>query len=119
MRADPKYKEKKAAYDKVYGQVHRDRIRQRQREYYWMKKYGLTPEDVYNLLEKQSCCCEICGLPIYAFDKGLCVDHNHETGEVRGLLCSNCNSGLGMFKDNINIMENAIEYLERSNHASG
>lgn len=52
--------------------------------------------------------CTICGQE----QKTLCVDHDHMTGEARGLLCSNCNSGLGMFQDNIEIFERVIIYLK-------
>ena len=41
------------------------------------------------------------------------VDHNHETKIIRGIICKNCNSALGMFKDNIIVMKNAIQYLEK------
>lgn len=45
--------------------------------------------------------------------KKLCVDHCHETGEVRGLLCSKCNTAIGMFQEDINVMYRAIEYLSK------
>ena len=45
----------------------------------------------------------------------LSVDHNHDTGEIRGLLCMNCNFGIGNFKDSIEILKEAIKYLERPN----
>lgn len=51
--------------------------------------------------------CTICSEQI-----GLVVDHDHSTGLIRGLLCTNCNTGLGMFKDNIKILEAAIKYLK-------
>lgn len=51
--------------------------------------------------------CDIC------WGKGtMCVDHNHTTGFIRGILCRNCNTGLGHFKDSIRILRRAIEYLE-------
>lgn len=60
------------------------------------------------MLEAQGGCCAICKAP-----KGnkLCVDHDHRTGKVRGLLCSNCNAGLGMFKDSEDLLQSAKGYL--------
>ncbi len=58
--------------------------------------------------------CMICGMP--QTDKrftGLCVDHNHSNGDIRGLLCSECNHGLGKFRDRPDILRRAAEYLER------
>lgn len=70
-------------------------------------KYGLTTEEVEVLKSKQNGLCAICfEIPIR-----WCVDHNHETNEVRGLLCHNCNVALGHFKDNIKILKQALEYL--------
>ena len=72
-------------------------------------RYGLTAEAYEAMLKKQGSRCAIC--------KGDCrlyVDHCHSTGAVRGLLCQNCNSGLGTFKDNIDLLEEAISYLNQS-----
>lgn len=71
-------------------------------------KYNLSPEDYDRLLEDQNEACAICGVR----PDRLCVDHDHETGEVRGLLCSPCNSGLGFFKDRVRLLAAAIVYLE-------
>jgi len=70
------------------------------------KKYGMTPGDYSQMWKKQKGRCVICKQPVK-----LHVDHNHKTGKVRGLLCSNCNTALGSFKDNIGILQNAIKYL--------
>lgn len=53
--------------------------------------------------------CRICNAVPY--NDILCVDHDHETGEVRGLLCSQCNTGLGMFRDNPELLTRARKYL--------
>lgn len=75
-----------------------------------LKKYGLT-KDGYNLMyTEQDGCCKICKTNI-----NLCVDHNHDTGKVRGLLCNKCNVGLGCFIDDIELLEKAIEYLKSNN----
>jgi hypothetical protein len=76
--------------------------------------YGLTVEDYDALLASQNGKCAICGSEFADKRVGfLHVDHDHETGEVRGLLCSSCNRGLGFFKDDPNLMRRGIEYLER------
>ena len=69
--------------------------------------------EVYDLiLEEQEHRCGICRAHISNLDKSLAVDHCHETGMIRGLLCSKCNLGLGSFKDSIPILARAILYLE-------
>ena len=80
----------------------------------YMEKYGMTIDDYNKILESQGGKCAICGKPnsgINGRDR-LFVDHDHKTGMVRGLLCSNCNHGLGNFHDNISFLESAIDYLE-------
>ena len=69
--------------------------------------YGITIEDYEAMSEKQNGKCAIC----YKTNIKLHVDHNHETGEVRGLLCGNCNRGLGLFKDHFYYLDRAAEYL--------
>lgn len=58
---------------------------------------------------------EINGIHQEELSRRLFVDHNHETKKVRGLLCTNCNAGLGMFKDSIEKLELAIDYLNHYN----
>lgn len=72
-------------------------------------KYGLTEQDYLDLLEKQMSLCGICGTP---FGDGIPhIDHCHVTQEVRGLLCGRCNTGLGQFLDNPEILQQAIDYV--------
>jgi len=73
--------------------------------------YGLTATDYNRMFEQQNGCCAICGRHQSGLSKRLCVDHDHKTDEVRGLLCSNCNSGLGYFKDCKEFLVQAISYL--------
>lgn len=69
-------------------------------------KYGMTVEQWDILFESQNGVCGICRAK-----EILCVDHNHETGKIRGLLCGQCNSGIGMLKDDESILLRAIAYL--------
>lgn len=74
------------------------------------KTYGITKEDYENLIKKSNNQCMICGSP--PLKKKLSIDHCHSTKKVRGLLCHYCNMALGLFKDNTDIMQKAIEYLK-------
>lgn len=77
-------------------------------------KYKITLNEYNSLLQKQNYCCKICQLSKSENFKALAVDHNHITNTIRGLLCDNCNKGLGCFKDNIATLKTAILYLEQS-----
>lgn len=72
-------------------------------------KYGLAPGDFEAMLREQAGQCLICQEKMAVPN----IDHCHKTGEVRGLLCSNCNTGLGRFKDCKKNLLNAILYLEK------
>ena len=79
-------------------------------------RYGFSLEEHDIMLEEQNGCCAICQRSIANLPRPPSVDHDHETGKVRGLLCQSCNSGLANFKDNIESLKFAIEYLIRSRH---
>lgn len=74
------------------------------------KKYGLTEEAFELLFTFQRGCCAICSTE-FGESRTIKVDHCHGSKRVRGLLCSGCNSGLGHFKDNEEVLMNAINYL--------
>lgn len=79
-----------------------------------LKKYGITPEIYQEMFTEQEGKCAICSSGIVSRSKAsynLFVDHCHETGKVRGLLCHHCNAGLGHFRDNEQTLQKAIEYL--------
>lgn len=74
----------------------------------WLKSnYGLSEQEFNLRLEQQGARCCICQI-----NTATCVDHNHDTGKTRGLLCSGCNSGLGFFKENVIALVRAKHYLE-------
>ena len=84
------------------------------RKHHLMNTYGIT-QDEYDLnLELQDNACKICKTDASEFTSSLHVDHCHETGELRGLLCVSCNSALGQFKDDIELLEDAIDYVKKS-----
>ncbi len=98
-------KEKHKQVARVYGRT------DRKRENQYLKRYGITLQDYDNLLIKQQNCCAICNTHIANLSTRLHVDHCHKTKKVRGLLCFNCNQGIGRFKDSLEIIEKAKDYL--------
>jgi hypothetical protein len=83
-----------------------------------LRRQGSSSERYRELLEAQNTKCAICGVmeghrSRYGKVCRLAVDHDHRTGKVRGLLCNNCNRGLGRFKDSIENLEAALRYLKR------
>jgi hypothetical protein len=77
------------------------------------KLYGITLQEYEDLLKMQNGVCAICGCPEIESNFGLHVDHNHETGQVRGLLCKNCNIALGITRESKEILFSMINYLEK------
>lgn len=76
------------------------------------RKYGLTVEDYENLSKGQRHACAICGTHRdHCRMKKLQVDHNHTTGNIRGLLCEHCNTLIGRARDHVSILQKAIAYL--------
>lgn len=78
-------------------------------------QYGITFEEYLGILEEQGYQCAICEQDLKVYGKGTHLDHCHDTEKVRGILCRNCNTGLGMFKDNASLLNKAIEYLRENN----
>lgn len=97
-----------------------ERRRKLQKHSNLIRIYGLTLKAYNNMSEAQNHKCAICNEEeIGVHNRGgetvpltLAVDHNHETGNVRALLCHKCNKALGLFKDNINLLQDALSYLK-------
>ena len=108
--------EKNAAYLRKY----RKRDPERRRRYQLKGLYGLTLEDFSQMLKAQNGKCAICGNSDprhrrkYRPSPHLHVDHCHESGRVRGLLCGTCNKGLGCFSHDASALQSAIRYLTES-----
>jgi len=93
---------------------------QHNKEYYRKRSlqllYGMTLEQYNKIFDKQNGCCSICGKHQSECNKALSVDHNHSSNQVRGLLCNYCNRGIGIFNENIQSLNSAIEYLKKWNN---
>lgn len=96
----------------------RERYNRKRWEHHLRKKYGITLEQYELMLAEQQGCCAICRLPMELAPRRLHVDHNHETGVARGILCYLCNTGLGVFKDNAVRLRAAADYIDRKDGAS-
>jgi len=103
---DPGFKEHRAEILKKYKKTHPE-----QQKIWWLKKkYGLTLAEYNQIHERQQGACAIC---LKSLLPGLThVDHDHNTGRVRGLLCRRCNRAIGLLYDDLLILRHAIEYLE-------
>ena len=118
------WKEKRGGSEEFreYMREWRKKARQANPEYYLeqdlKKNYGVTLEWYRDTLSKQNNVCAICKTSEVAVIQGkviaMSVDHCHKTGKPRGLLCTKCNRGLGLFKDNVDNLKSAIKYLNTS-----
>lgn len=82
------------------------------------RRYGITVDDILAMEDEQGGLCAICGKPETSKGnnqqvKSLSIDHDHETGEVRGLLCNNCNRAIGLLGDSVDTLLSAIQYLRK------
>lgn len=76
-------------------------------------KYGISIQEFDQLLESQQYKCAICSISHHDVTYGLYVDHCHKSNEIRGLLCSRCNMGLGLFREQADFLNGAINYLNK------
>jgi hypothetical protein len=98
---------------RTYHKNNRAKVTKQQMVRHREREYGLTEEQYNNMILSQNNLCAICSQPS---TRTLNIDHNHETGKVRGLLCTNCNLGIGNFQDSLIYLQNAVNYL--NHHAA-
>jgi len=111
--------ESSVEYRSRYLRVSRSESKDRFKGYDLKKGFGITLVDYNKMNADQNGVCAICGNKetmvnprhLHGKPQNLSVDHCHETGKIRGLLCSSCNVGLGYFKDNVALIEKAMNYL--------
>ena len=101
-------KDKRKAY--LATRVEKDRVWNR--NYKLERNYGITLSLVHETIEAQHNHCPICRRYFSTHDRRWHVDHCHNTGQVRGVICTNCNTMLGQAQDNANTLRNAADYLE-------
>lgn len=104
------YKRNPGAHQE-YGRRERAKLTPEKRRAQKLKwSYGLTTEAFLKLKTQQRNSCAICGT-VFRNESDAQVDHDHLTGEVRGLLCMGCNHGIGKFKDSLTLLDRAQYYL--------
>lgn len=106
--------ERHKATSRTHYKANKDKVINRR----MLTKYGITLDTYNELIKAQNGNCAICNKPEVALHlgkpKALSVDHCHATGKVRGLLCHACNTGIGSFEDNPELLKQAIAYLSTS-----
>lgn len=120
LGVDARCKKCESEYSREWNMRNADRYYEK----HLLRKFGITLSEYEALAELQGGVCAICGeLPTgqrnrrrgeqRVFRARLVVDHDHSTGEVRGLLCNNCNAGIGVLNDDPALIRRALNYLER------
>lgn len=105
----------KVARHRAYRKANPQRVKEVERRSQLKRKYGITPAEYDATLESQQSTCAICGSSASGGRSSTFpVDHCHRTGKVRGILCTKCNRGLGLFNDDILRLRRAADYLERN-----
>jgi hypothetical protein len=118
--------DKRAEQKKRHYLKYKDKIDQRAKDWYnnnkeryrgnaMLRKYGISLETLNQMRESQQYRCAICGQDEEKLLKGLVVDHCHDTGQVRKLLCPNCNVAIGMLQDDPRLLMIAAKYLKEFN----
>jgi hypothetical protein len=111
QRSIPENLDRIREYQLRYREENRRALSDKERQ----RRFGITPKKYAELFSQQNGACAICKKPETATRMGkvkaLSVDHCHSTNIVRGLLCSDCNTGIGKLKDDVSIMQSAINYL--------
>lgn len=126
-----KNKQKEIEYAANYRNENKEKIKKdrkdnpdKHKNYNLKRDYGITVEDYNSLLEDQNFSCASCGISTTELENNnqwkrhhkLVVDHCHETGRIRGLLCNNCNTALGMVKESLAVLEGLKRYVETVCH---
>jgi hypothetical protein len=98
----------------IYQRTDRKRNPNKYKSYDLQRLCGLTIQQKEQMLIEQSFCCKLCNKQLNMITA--CVDHNHRTGKIRGLLCQKCNRHLGIVEKNPIFVQNALEYLHMSDN---
>lgn len=111
-----RYPDKIKESQKKYRESNKEHMSIRQRKYQLRDKYGITEEDYNRMFTEQNGKCAICETSEQTGKwQRFGVDHCHITGKVRQLLCNECNRGMGLLRDNAELLRKAADYLDKHN----
>jgi len=101
------------AYQREWKRNNPQRAKRIDRAYRIKVKYGITRDEYAALLKSQNGTCALCGAErASSRNENLNIDHNHETGQIRGLLCTRCNTVIGLVNEDISLLSKMVEYLK-------
>jgi hypothetical protein len=103
--------ERRAAYQAEYR--NRPEVKRAMRNLYYRRTYGITADEADQILAAQNGRCAICSRPAPDRLASMHLDHDHETGRIRGFLCLDCNQGLGKMRDSPDLLLRALVYLRQ------
>lgn len=106
---------RKEYYRRANAKRSKDPLYKQWQRSYSLRGYGLSTEDYENILAEQNYCCAICNKHHNCFKKRLAVDHDHRTGEIRGLLCTGCNKFI-ISDRTIEFFEKVLNYMKNAKH---
>jgi hypothetical protein len=112
-RSDPKNLAKSVERTRSWHEQNKDYVKRSKRGRDLKRLYGITIDQFDSLLKEQDFKCKLCGTP-HTDQKYLHVDHCHTSGHVRGLLCTKCNTGLGLFNEDLELLTKAMQYLKEN-----
>lgn len=107
-----KKRQNKSEYQKEWARKNSARVKELSRAQHLKRKFKITVEEYEQMLKNQNSVCWICQKKCET-NYALAVDHDHKTGNIRGLLCKNCNTAIGMFKEDVDVIMRAIEYIKK------
>lgn len=110
---NPEYRIKAIARQKLWRENNKEKFALIKKNSVLKSTYGITIDEYNVMFKLQKGSCAICKNSQVKNINYLCVDHSHKTNKIRGLLCHTCNRSLGLLKDDIKVLENAINYLKK------
>lgn len=111
-----KYQEENSEARNEYAKAWRKKNKDYIKQFDLIRVYGITQEEKLKMIEDQNGLCAICANILFE-NRTTHIDHCHDTGKIRAILCHGCNTGIGLFKESIPALQSSISYLEKFNNA--